>query len=255
MTRPAPSVDPASGRRADGTGPDHLALLARCQEAFAADAAGADPDATVPACGRWRVRDLVTHVGEVHHWAASRARRRPEEPLGDGPTDLAPFYVAQAAELFDTLRLLGPDAPSWTLLGDGPASFWRRRQLHEVLVHLHDLRAARLGSGVAVEREAPLDAPAAVWADTVDEVVHLFTPRQVRLGRMGPLPVTVALEATDVSWSWTLGDGASPEAVVRAGAHDLALLLWRRLAPSEVEIEVVGERAALDVLLAAPIVP
>jgi uncharacterized protein (TIGR03083 family) len=256
MTSPAPDVDPSSGRRADGEADlDRLALLSRLQHAFAADVDDADPHAPVPACGRWRVRNLVTHLGRIHHWAAGQARRAQETPLGRGPFDLAPFYAEQAAELRGTLVALGPDATSWTLLGTGPATFWRRRQAHETLVHLHDLRAARLGSGGAVQHETPIDVPAEVWADAVDEVVRMFAPRQVRLGRTGPLPVTVGLEATDVGWWWTLGGSPSPDATVRAGARELALLLWRRLTPSEAGVEVVGDRAALDTLLGAPIVP
>lgn len=125
---------------------DHLALLSRLQDAFLADVRDADPGAPVPACGDWRVRDLVEHVGSVHHWAAAQARRRPETPLEDGPFDLAPLYAEHAAELRTTLAALDPDAPAWTLLApDDPAStvrFWHRRQTHETLVHLHDLRAA-----------------------------------------------------------------------------------------------------------------
>lgn len=252
---PAPAVAPASGRRADGAdGLDHLALLGSLQQAFAADVESADPDARVPACGRWRVRDLVTHLGRIHHWAAGQARRTPETPLGRGPFDLVPFYVQHAAEIRDTLTALGPDATSWTLLGQGPASFWRRRQAHETLVHLHDLRAARLGSATAVAREAPIDVPAGLWADAVDEVVGMFAPRQVRLGRMDRLITAVGLEATDVGWSWNLG-GTDPDVVVRGPARELALLLWRRLAPRDAEVDVLGDTATLDAVLAAPIVP
>ncbi|WP_277211544.1 maleylpyruvate isomerase N-terminal domain-containing protein [Isoptericola croceus] len=268
MTVPAPFVDPASGVRADGrtdagTDLDRLAALVRLQADFVAGIDGADPNAPVPACGRWRVRNLVTHLGRIHHWAAGQARRRQENPLGRGPFDLAPFYATQAAEIRDTLAALGPDASSWTLLGNGPASFWRRRQTHETLVHLHDLRAARLGSGTAVAHEAPIDVPPQLWADAVDEVVRMFAPRQVRLGRMEPLTNAVGLEAQDVGWSWTLGapdhgagrPASGPTVTLRAPARELALVLWRRLAPGEAEVEIDGDRAALDAALAAPIVP
>ncbi|NOV99007.1 maleylpyruvate isomerase N-terminal domain-containing protein [Isoptericola halotolerans] len=267
MATPAPVVDPVSGLRT-GAGPDldHLTVLAGLQDAFQAGIDGADPNAPVPACRRWRVRNLVTHLGRIHHWAAGQARRRQETPLGRGPFDLAPFYATQAAEIRDTLAALGPDASSWTLLGNGPASFWRRRQAHETLVHLHDLRAARLGSGAAVADTAPLDVPADVWADAVDEVVRLFAPRQVRLGRAAPLRAAVGLEAFDVGWSWVLGtaDGVdrqhdapadSPDVVLRATARDLALVLWGRLAPDEVDAQITGDRGALDDALAGRIVP
>lgn len=264
MTPPRPAVDPGSGRRTDG-GPDldHLSWLARLQEAFAADVAGADPAAPVPACGEWRVRDLVEHLGYIHHWAAGQACRVPETSLGDGPYDLVPYYAAHAAEVRETLAELGPDAESWTLVGTGPASFWRRRQVHETLVHLHDLRAARTGSGPDVATLAPIDVPAELWADSVDEVVHMFVPRQVRLGRAEPPAAPVRLEASDLGWSWTLdgttrdggGTGPDPVVTVRAPSRELTLLLWRRLTPDEAGVELAGDAAVLDALLATALVP
>lgn len=229
---------------------DHVALLARLQDAFLTDVRDADPQARVPACGGWEVRDLVEHLGQVHHWAAAQARRREETPLGDGPSDLAPFYAAQAAELRETLAELDPDAPAWTLLGpDDPAStvrFWHRRQVHETLVHLHDLRAS---AGTTVD-----DVPPAVWADTVDELVTVMQPRQVRLGRMAPLARPVALRATDAGASWVLG-GGDPVATASAPARELALVLWGRLAPVEAGVLVDGEPDALAAALSERIVP
>jgi uncharacterized protein (TIGR03083 family) len=257
-----PAVDPATGLPTDGTLPlDHLALLTTLQEAFAAGTATATASAPVPACGRWTVRDLVEHIGQVHHWAAAQARCQEESPLGPGPFDLALFYREQAAELRGTLASLGPEAESWTLLGQGPATFWRRRQLHETLVHLHDLRAAAAGSATAA---APIAVEPTVWADGVDEVVMMFQPRQVRLGRMAPLARTVRLEATDVDQEWTLGAPGSgtdgnpmdaPAVRVRATARGLDLLLWRRLTPTESGVEIDGDPQALAEALAAAIVP
>ncbi|WP_402469257.1 maleylpyruvate isomerase family mycothiol-dependent enzyme [Isoptericola aurantiacus] len=263
MTTHASAVDPTSGRRTDGAPDlDRLGLLTDLQASFAAGIAGADSAAPVPACGKWRVADLVVHLGRIHHWAAGQARRQQETPLGRGPFDLGPFYTAQAAELRGTLADLGPDATSWTLLGNGPASFWHRRQLHETLVHLHDLRAAALGSAEAVARERPIDVPAPVWADTVDEVVRMFQPRQVRLGRMEPLPATVRLMAADTGDTWTLGGqdadrpaSDAPSATLTATAHDLALVLWGRRPLAGTDVDVAGDPAAVDAALAARIVP
>lgn len=229
---------------------DHLVLLARLQEAFLADVRDADPHAPVPACGPWRVRDLVEHVGGVHHWAAAQARRREETPLGAGPFDLAPFYAEHAAELRETLAELDPDARAWTLLEpDDPAStvrFWHRRQVHETLVHLHDLRAA---SGRVVDDVAP-----AVWADAVDEIVTVLQPRQLRLGRAEPLGRPVALHASDTGTAWVLGGGRSV-ATVTAPARDLTLVLWGRVAPGEAGVVVDGDAGALPAALAGRITP
>ncbi|WP_454043499.1 maleylpyruvate isomerase family mycothiol-dependent enzyme [Cellulosimicrobium sp. Marseille-Q8652] len=235
---------------------DELALLGRLQGAFLAGVPGADPHAPVPACGRWRVRNLVEHVGRIHHWAAAQARRRQETPLGRGPFDLAPFYAEQASELRETLATLDPDARAWTLLeSDDPGStvrFWHRRQVHETLVHLHDLRAA---AGSAVDDVAP-----DVWADTVDEVVTVMQPRQVRLGRMTPLDRPVALVATDTSRSWVLGapDGTPAAVRVSAPARELALVLWRRITPDPDAVPGLaldGDVSALDAALAERLTP
>ncbi|WP_251151598.1 maleylpyruvate isomerase N-terminal domain-containing protein [Cellulosimicrobium sp. Marseille-Q4280] len=235
---------------------DRLALLGRLQDAFLTDVPGADPRAPVPACGRWRVRNLVEHVGRIHHWAAAQARRRQETPLGRGPFDLAPFYAEQAAELRETLASLDPDARAWTLLEtDDPGStvrFWHRRQVHETLVHLHDLRAA---TGRVVDDVAP-----DVWADTVDEVVTVVQPRQVRLGRMAPLERPVTLAATDTPRTWVLGaaDGTPAEVRLAAPARELALVLWRRVPPDPAVaagLTLDGDRTALDAALAERITP
>lgn len=229
---------------------DHLALLTHLQAAFLAGVGDADPHAPVPACGRWRVRHLVEHLGRVHHWAAAQARRRQETALGRGPFDLAPFYAEHAAELRETLARLDPDARAWTLLEpDDPGStvrFWHRRQVHETLVHLHDLRAA---SGSVVDDVAP-----DVWADTVDEVVTVMQPRQVRLGRAAPLVRPVALRATDAGRSWVLGDG-DPVASASSSARELALVLWGRLTPDEARVVRDGDADALPAALAERITP
>lgn len=227
---------------------DHLRLLGALQDEFLATIPQVDATTRVPWCGRWRVRDLVVHLARIHHWAAGQASRRRETPLGRGPFDLAELYASCAAELRDTLVTLGPDAPASTLVGPGPASFWHRRQLHETLVHLWDLRTA---GGL------PLDVGAAVWADTVDEVVTVMQPRQEHLGRMEPLPAPVALVATDVAvgGTWSLGGDGTPAVTVRARAQDLALLVWGRRSPSDDELVVDGDRAALDDALARRLTP
>ena len=232
--------------RADSPAPtlDHLAVLAGLQADFLATIPLVDPAARVPWCGRWRVTDLVVHLARIHHWAASQARRRQETPLGRGPFVLVDLYRGCAAELLGTLEDLGPDAAAWTLDGNGSASFWHRRQTHETLVHLWDLRTA---GGL------DLDVGAAVWADTVDEVVTVMHPRQVRLGRVDAPTTAIALVAEDADRSWVVGAG--PASVTVSGpAWALALLLWGRpVAPGS--LTVVGDRAALDDALARGLTP
>ena len=161
---------------------------------------------------------------------------------------LEELYRDHAGELRDTLVELGPDAIGSTLLGRGPASFWRRRQLHETLVHLWDLRAAG-GLGLDVRPE--------VWADTVDEVVTVMQPRQVSRGRMPRLPSAIELVASDVDRTWRLDTADDGPAVVqvRAPAAVLALLLWGRRSPDDADVEVTGDRDVLLAALAEPITP
>ncbi len=222
---------------------DHLTALRRAQDDFLGSIGEVAPDTPIPWCGRWRVRHLVVHLGRIHHWAAGQAAKRQETPLGRGPFVLDEFYAAQALELRETLERLG-DTEGWTLVGNGPASWWRRRQLHETAVHLWDLRAS---SGL------PVDDDPGLWADTVDEVVTVMQPRQQAMGRMAPLPAPVRLVATDAPAQWLLGGSGTPRVTVEASAQDLALLVWGRRTPADVR--VVGDASALDEALAARLTP
>jgi len=237
-TVPQPAASPAL---------DHLALLVAAQDAFLASIGEVDPATRVPWCGRWRVKDVVVHLGRIHHWAAGQASRRQETPLGRGPFVLDEFYAARAAELRETLERLG-DAVGWTLVGNGPASWWRRRQLHETTVHLWDVRAA---AGLQVHRDP------AVWSDTVDEVVTVMQPRQQAMGRMEPLPAPVRLVATDADRTWLLGGDGTPTVTVEAGAREIALLLWGRLTPADLGPagRVHGDDDALHDALAHRLTP
>ncbi|MFC7025443.1 maleylpyruvate isomerase family mycothiol-dependent enzyme [Promicromonospora thailandica] len=243
---------------------DHLALLTRLQDDFLAAIDDADPAAPVPACAGWTARDLVEHLAGIHHWAASCAYRVEAEPLGDGPFDLAPHFAAQVATLRRALTELSPDATARVLahpepLGPGPVRFWHRRQLHETLVHLHDLRASVAGHGAL----GLAGAEPEVWADGVDEVVTMFQPRQVGLGRMAPLRHPVTLVATDAPGTplWVLGapgqraEEVAPDVVVSGTAEGLALMLWGRLTPAEAQLTVEGDRADLEAALEQPLVP
>lgn len=227
-----------------------LALLHGLQDRFLGTVRTVDPEVRVPWCGRWRARHVVVHLGRIHHWAAGQARRRQETPLGRGPFVLDEFYATHAEELRSTLADLGPDAPAWTLDASGVARFWFRRQTHETLVHLWDVRAA---AGLPLGLE---DAP---WDDTVDEAVTVMQPRQVHLGRMPPLPARIRLQATDVPRRWDLHAAheapPGPAVVVEGPAQDLALLLWRRVPADHATLTVTGDRGALDAALAERLVP
>lgn len=231
---------------------DYFVNLAELQAEFAAALKQADPDVPVPSCDDWSVGDLADHLSGVHHWAAAMARDEDEEPL-PVPLDLVAHYEAQAAELRETLSALGPEATGRILNGltedgRGPVSFWFRRQVHETLVHLWDIRSA-LG----------LSAPEAtpeLWADTVDEVLTVMYPRQIALKRTRKVVTRIELTATDIDQTWAIG---APNAVqkvsVTGSARDLALLLWGRTSPRAAELTVTGDEAALAEALSRALVP
>jgi uncharacterized protein (TIGR03083 family) len=228
---------------------DHLAALARSQDRFATVLAGADPEAPVACCAPWRVADLALHLGGVHWWAAAMALGvdlDAQEPSAPRETAaLVAFYTWAAAHLRATLAEVGPDAPALTLLGPGTAGFWRRRQLHETAVHLWDLSTAA-GAG-------PDTLGDDVWADAVAEVVDTMTPRQVRLGRIEPLPYTVELAAP--GRTWRLGPDRAADVTVHGSPRDLALMLWKRVAPGADGLVISGDAAALVSVLALRLTP
>ena len=232
-----------------GDAVDELAVLAELQAAFADTIDLVDAQAPVPWCGDWRVDDLVDHLSSIHHWAAAMARSADVEPWV-GVVDPRLRYAVCAAELRTTLRSLDPAAPARTLLERGTVAFWYRRQLHETLIHLWDLRTA---GGL------DLDVEPVIWADTVDEVVTVMHPRQVRLRRAPAPPVRLGLAATDIDRTWSLSAAteapARRAATVSGPAERLALLVWRRIGLDDRRLTVDGDDTALAAVLADHFVP
>jgi uncharacterized protein (TIGR03083 family) len=78
-----------------------------------------------------------------------------------------------------------PDAPCGSLGPKlGTARFWFRRRAHEHAVHAYDAQ-------VTVGAAGTIDAALAL--DGIDEVVTVFLPRQVRLGRIPVLDRSLAV--------------------------------------------------------------
>ncbi len=216
---------------------DWLTLLPTATERLAALLDAGDLAAPVPACPGWSLADLAEHVGGVHAWATHAIVHG--TPDGEEPpapaSGVADWYRGHAARLVAALAERAPDTPAWTF-GPEPrtTAFWRRRQVHEVLVHTWDAESSQ-------GTPTPLD-PALAW-DGVDEVATMFYPRQVRLGRTEPLPGTLHLVATDLPDAAPVALGAGPVREVRAPAADVLLLLWHRADPAS--YDVAPEAAAL----------
>ncbi|GLY15792.1 hypothetical protein Kisp01_28070 [Kineosporia sp. NBRC 101677] len=162
------------------------------------------------------------------------------------------WYRDSARLLVETLRATPVDAPAWHF-GAKPrvAGWWRRRQAHEVTIHLHDAQSA-VGKVLAID--------AALAADGVAEVRSVFFPRQVRLGRIPALEHAMALVVGETGERFVFaGDGLSPDAEVEATvagpAEALYLLIWGRISVDDPRLQVSGDGAAARAVLAAGLVP
>ncbi|HWI43063.1 MAG TPA: maleylpyruvate isomerase N-terminal domain-containing protein [Nocardioides sp.] len=218
-----------------------IPLLEEHTGRFADVLATGDLAAPVPACPDWTLADLGEHLRSVHAWATHAVVEgnpdgAPPPVAGPGREALVAGYREAAGSLVAVLRRTPPDAPAWTF-GPAPVSaFWRRRQVHEVTMHVYDALASQ---GRAEEWSI---APELAW-DGVDEVVSLFYPRQVERGRTEELAGTVRLVATDVDGGvLDLGSG-EPVVELGAPARELLLTLWKRMP--------AGDPAAAELLTAA----
>jgi uncharacterized protein (TIGR03083 family) len=239
---------------------DHLAALRADGERMAAAAQRAGMGAPVPSAPGWRVRDLLTHTGCVHRWAASYVRTGFDQPRpieGDGelvvPDDeLVGWFREGHAALVATLAASPADARCWTLWpAPSGRDFWARRQAHETAVHRVDAELA-----LAAENPVPgVDQPAVGAAFAVDGLDELLTGFYARRHRrlVSPEPVVLSARAADADAGWTIRIGPDSRVVTSAvepadcavsgAASDLYLFLWNRLGSERLTVE--GDRAVL----------
>lgn len=259
-----------------------LAFLGEAIEAFRTALAEGDPDAPVPPCPGWRLRELAWHLGGIHRWVLGAVvEGHPDTALVDGPgeaAELLAWFDDGASRLTDVLAGTDPDAPCWTF-GAAPhtARFWVRRQAHENAVHAWD---AQVTVG---KPPTPIDPRLA--ADGIDEVATVFFPRQVRLHRIEPLTRRLRLRIAGApgglpggepggtsggtsGGEWLLaGDGtgdavgagyaagAAADATVSGPAEALYLLLWGRAILEDPRLAVDGDVAAARAVLGTALVP
>jgi len=225
----------------------------------------------IPTCPEWTLRQLVTHVGRAHRWAAEITRTRSdafipfrEVPDGKLPGDRAEqcaWLRAGAARIVDAVREADRDLV-WSFTGPVPAGFWIRRMAHETLVHRAD---AQLAAGA--DPEPVIEAEVA--ADAIDEWLMLLTGGI--LGNAGeqtkPLPARAGLHihATDDGLGgrgeWMIrhdtggltvepGHGKG-DASLTGPAASLLLVLMRRRPVSDPAVTVYGDSAVVDGWLAS----
>src|SRR5215469_13977442 len=192
----------------------HIAAVASQGKLLAAAAAAAGPDAPVPSCPEWVVRDLVRHQGGVHRWATDIvARPRTEdwdvdldEVVPSWPSDakLIDWFGDGVDRLVSALSAADPDLVCWTFLSaPSPLAMWARRQAHETSIHRVD---AELAAGWE-----PAKVPAAFAANGVDELLACFITRPSGTLRVDPAK-TLAVTCTHAPGTWLVS--IEPDRVV-----------------------------------------
>jgi uncharacterized protein (TIGR03083 family) len=213
------------------------------------------------------MRQLITHVGRAHRWATAIVTTRSAAPIPfrevpDGklpadPREHAGWLRAGAAGVVDAVRAAGDDQV-WTHPGPGPAWYWGRRMAHETAVHRADAQIA-LGQRPQID---PVTA-----ADGIDEWLGFLAapdPGEDQPALAGLHGKVLHVHVTDeevAAGEWMIRPAAGGVTVepghgkgdvaVRGPASDLLLVLMRRVPPDDPPVEVLGDAAVLDDLLAA----
>ena len=208
-------------------------------------------DARVPGT-EWNVRELVTHTGGIHRWAADivatcgqRFDTAAGKAVGSGPgdDDLAEWFVDGHAALVATLRSAAPELECATFLpAESPRHFWSRRQAHETAIHRVDAEGAAGGDCTPFE--------VSFAQDGIGEIAQGFAARR---SNAVDRKATLGLAATDgPSWLVTFGgerieanvsdDVTSADVTVCGDSSDLYRWLWNR--PSGAVVD--GDREIAD---------
>ena len=237
---------------------EHIDAIGRAGRQLAAAAAAAGPDAAVPSCPDWVVRDLVRHQGGVHRWATgivAGPRTQPwdvdlDDVVGTWPADadLIGWFSDGVTRLVATLTQAKPDVICWTFLdAPSPLAMWARRQAHETSVHRVD---AELAAGLPV---TPVTPPFA--ADGIAELLTCFITRPGGRLRSDPARV-LRVRCADAAGDWVVrigpdgvrtsagSDVTGSDCLVTGAADDLYLALWNRRPASVLVVE--GDNSVLD---------
>ena len=211
-------------------------------------AAKLSPDAPVPSCPGWLVRDLLHHTGRVHRWAGLMISERRLEPPADDeevipqgwPSDdrLVDWFGKGHERLVAALEDAPPDLRCWTLMdAPSPRAFWARRQAHETSIHRVD---AELAAG-DLSGFDPVYA-----ADGIDELLVWFLTRPGR-SPSAPNHMTLGVVATDVDRRWVTTFGpdkacgrrgaGTADCTVSGPAAELFPFLWNRTPLGDLRVE------------------
>ena len=240
---------------------EHIEALDHEGRRLADVASGTAWDAPVPSCPGWALRDLVTHVGGVHRWAAaivggalSRSDRETHAAVGSGPADaeLLDWFRSGHASLVRTLQNADPTVSFWSFLpAPTPLASWARRQAHETAIHRVD---AELAAGGDVSHCGDAFA-----LDGLDELLYSFAVRRGRGGPTAHPPKIIevrpagasmrriwigpsGIDTTDFEAAEAADAGVAARCAVSGPPHDVYLWSWHRPAA----FTVAGDRAVLD---------
>jgi uncharacterized protein (TIGR03083 family) len=266
-------MDNISGRNAmPQRSPDrYFAEIEASTAGLAEILADHDQSLPIPTCPEWTLRQLVTHVGRAHRWAAEITRTRsdafipfrevPDGKLPDDREEQQVWLRAGAERIVDAVRDAGSDLV-WSFIGPTPAGYWIRRMAHETLVHRAD---AQLAAGA--EPEPVIEAEVA--ADAIDEWLMLLT-RGI-LGNADeptkalPAGAGLHIHATDDGLGgggeWMIRHDArgltvepghdKGDAALTGPAASLLLVLMRRRPVPDPAVTVYGDNAVVDGWLAS----
>jgi uncharacterized protein (TIGR03083 family) len=201
----------------------------------------------VPSTPGWTLRDLGFHVGGIHRFwetvVRTGAMREEDVPPAERPADedLSGWFLDGAADLHRTLGAAPLDRKVWSWSQHDDVAFVIRRMAQETAMHRWDAENA-LGDARPIE-------PLELATDGVDE----FFDTMIVEDFLGPGGETIGLVAADgpARWLATVADGSvtclrgegEADVRVRASASDLLLMLWRRIAPFDMDID--GDRITL----------
>jgi len=221
-----------------------------------------DADLPIPTCPGWTIRQLATHVGRAHRWAAEIVATRSFIEFRSVPDGKSPASAAErarwltdgAGRLIDAVRNAG-DELVWAFGAMSPAVFWARRMAHETLVHCAD---AQIAAGDSVEIQA------GHAADAIDEWLTVMSRLNAgghELAAVVPVGTSLHVQVTDpgpdTTHEWLVRHSASDgvevlpgrrggDAALSGPAADVLLVLMRRASPADGTVQVTGETGLLE---------
>jgi uncharacterized protein (TIGR03083 family) len=236
-------------------------VLERFLRGFCALIPDTDLTVEVPGCPNWTAESLIVHLGTVLHRVAEGLTTQvaptttPPTPPST-PNELEAWCANLVEQLLSTLESTDPDSDVWQpFAGPARVGIWRRRLLHESMIHLWDLQRAR-GETLVVD---PVLA-----SDGIDEFLEIALPRVASTPGFIPPTGSLHLHCTDVHGEWWMQfdhtgaltvrrEHAKGDAAIRGSAAAILLGLWNRPQPAEWDVpEVIGATEVADAWMRLP---